>query len=162
MAAKDPALAQILSMFERAYSLDSTRIPILTKAGISLRREQGASVSTLPNIGKSCPRPQISWQPYLSFPRFRCGYRPLRWPQLDNPSAESDNLLHYLALHQNCWQMEAYRFRRRTDSQLASAVHPPSTVSVCPLINPLSAPSARKAMARAISSGVAKRPIGTR
>jgi hypothetical protein len=55
-----------------------------------------------------------------------------------------------------------HRCRRRKLSQLASANHPPSTESVWPLINPLCAGSARNAIADAMSSGVANRPIGTR
>jgi len=56
----------------------------------------------------------------------------------------------------------AHCLRRRSDSQLASAVQPPSTVRVWPLMKPLSFESARKAMARAMSSGEAKRAMGTR
>ena len=52
-------------------------------------------------------------------------------------------------------------FLNRTDSQLPSELHPPSTVSVAPFTNPLSLSSARKAIARATSSGRANRPIGT-
>ena len=55
-----------------------------------------------------------------------------------------------------------YRFRRRSDSQLPSALHPPSTDKAWPLTKPLSSSSARKAMARAMSSGLAKRPMGIR
>ena len=54
------------------------------------------------------------------------------------------------------------RCRSRNDCQLPSAVHPPSTTSVCPLTNPLCASSARNAIALATSSGVANRAIGTR
>ena len=59
-------------------------------------------------------------------------------------------------------QCSGYRFRARSDSQLPSAVHPPSTASVWPLMNPLNSGSARKQIACAISSGAANRPIGTR
>lgn len=55
-----------------------------------------------------------------------------------------------------------YRWLRRSDSQLPSAVHPPSTVSAAPLMNPLFFSSARNRMALATSSAVAKRPMGTR
>ena len=56
----------------------------------------------------------------------------------------------------------SYRFRSRSDSQLPSALQPPSTASAWPLTKPLSISSARKAIARAISSGLAKRAIGIR
>jgi hypothetical protein len=54
-----------------------------------------------------------------------------------------------------------HRFLNRTDSQLPSELHPPSTVNVAPFTKPLSLSSARKAIARATSSGRANRPIGT-
>ena len=57
---------------------------------------------------------------------------------------------------------ENHAFRRRNDSQLPSLAQPPSTERVWPLMKLLSIGSARNAMARAISSGVAKRPMGTR
>ena len=47
-------------------------------------------------------------------------------------------------------------------SQLPSPYQPPSTERVWPLTKPLAAGSARNATASAISSGVAKRPIGVR
>ena len=55
-----------------------------------------------------------------------------------------------------------YRCRNRNDSQLPSAVQPPSTTSACPFTNPLCISSARKRIARAMSSGEANLPIGTR
>ena len=55
-----------------------------------------------------------------------------------------------------------YRLLIRRLSQLPSVVQPPSTASVCPFTKPLFSGSARNAMARATSSGVAKRPIGFR
>ena len=54
------------------------------------------------------------------------------------------------------------RLRVRSDSQLPSLLQPPSTDSACPLTNPLSLPSAKKAMARAMSSGDANRAMGMR
>ena len=55
-----------------------------------------------------------------------------------------------------------HRLLIRKLSQLPSIVQPPSTGSACPLINPLNAGSARNAIARATSSGVANLPIGLR
>ena len=54
------------------------------------------------------------------------------------------------------------RWRRRNDSHLPSAVQPPSTTRVCPLMKALSRASAKNAIARAISSGAANLPMGTR
>src|SRR5580692_6528779 len=59
------------------------------------------------------------------------------------------------------WNAQSLFFNR-SDSQLASAVHPPSMASACPLMNPLSRSSARNAIAWAMSPGLAKRPMGTR
>ncbi len=50
----------------------------------------------------------------------------------------------------------------RSESQLPSAVQPPSTGKLTPLIKPLSEPSARNAIALATSWGDANRAIGTR
>ena len=57
---------------------------------------------------------------------------------------------------------KAQRWPSRSDSQLPSAVHPPSTVRAAPLMNPLFVSSSRNRIALATSSGAAKRPMGTR
>ncbi len=59
-------------------------------------------------------------------------------------------------------QSRLHRLLIRKLSQLPSIVQPPSTGSAWPLINPLNAGSARNAIARATSSGVANLPIGLR
>ncbi len=54
------------------------------------------------------------------------------------------------------------RLPSRSVSQLPSEAQPPSTLSVTPFTNGLAAASLRYRMARAMSSGLANRPIGTR
>ncbi len=56
----------------------------------------------------------------------------------------------------------AYRFPNRRVSQLPSAAQPPSTLRVAPFTKVLATLSLRYRIARATSSGVANRPIGTR
>src|SRR5215469_3939618 len=55
-----------------------------------------------------------------------------------------------------------YRWRSRNDSQLPSAVQPPSTTNVCPFTKPLALSSARNRIASAMSMGEANRPMGIR
>ena len=109
----------------------------------------------------ACPLRIAAWEELTSTVRESgplC-HEPLRLPhpvlwivfeERRGPEGETDRV--------NC---NGQRLRSRSVVQLASAVQPPSTGSVTPLTKPLEAGSARKETAAAMSSGEAKRAIGT-